>query len=397
MAIAIKKNTKVAVKLESPAGTYTPPSAGTDYIMITDAFEMTPARETIARDNILGLGLSVVAPRQGMASVTGTIPVEMKANSIAGGAPEYDVLLKSLMGGKRSSVSVVTKAAVNTETVVAIEDADIAKFNIGDIVKIKHAGKHHLSPIVAVTPTDGESDSTITLLVPHSEIIPSGVTIEAFTTYYLTNDAQRAPYSVTKYVENASSERAISCVTSSLSLENFTTYGVANFNLGFEGADSDRVLQAPQGGAPIYQTSLPPIVIKACAYKNGQEIYINNFSLSIENTISWLMDTCRGKTQASVTARNVSGSIDPFKEADASTVAWFDEFNDGTPFSLFIEAFNPTAVEGENKEAICFYLPKCVITELGESDLDGNLQEAISFSAVNPDDAELGEAFIGFI
>lgn len=390
MGFTIKNNTKIALKKETTEGTYAPPSAGSDYVLIlADGLEMTPARETLER-NILGLGLSKVVPRQGLKSVSGSLPVEMRASNVAGAEPEYGLMMESLLGKKRSAVSVTTKTGNTTDT-LQIEDADIAKFKVGDIVMIKEAGAFHISPIVTVT--TGTGTATIVLEIPASASFSDAVVIEAFTTYYAGNDGHPA-FSVSKYVEDAVCERAIGAKCVSMSLESFQTGQVASFNFGFEGLNFDRVLQAPQGGTPSYDSSLTPIILDACIYQDGQEIYVNEFTLSIENTLGFIQDTCNGKQSSRVTARTVSFTINPYKPNDS--VAQFTKFNASTPFSLFIRAYNPTAVAGEKKEVVAFYMPHCVINEIGEADLDGVLQDTLTGSA-NAVDTNVSELYISFI
>lgn len=390
MGFTIKNNTKIALKKETTEGEYNAPSVGSDYVLIlADGLEMTPARETLER-SVLGLGLSKVVPRQGLKSVSGSLPVEMRASNVAGAEPEYGLMMESLLGKKRSSVSVTTKTG-NTVDTLQIEDADIAKFKVGDVVMVKEAGAFHISPITTVT--TGTGTATIVLDIPASASFSDAVVIEAFTTYYAGNDGHPA-FSVSKYVEDAVCERAIGAKCVSMSLESFQTGQVASFNFGFEGLNFDRVLQAPQGGTPSYDSSLTPIILDACIYQDGQEIYVNEYTLSVENTLGFIQNTCNGKQNSRVTARTVTGTMNPYKQNDS--VAQFAKFNSSTPFSLFIRAYNPTAVVGEKKEVVAFYLPHCVINEIGESDLDGVLQDSLSFSA-NAVDTNVSELYISFI
>ena len=391
MGFTVKNNTKIAIKREVTEGTYLAPSVGTDYVLIlADGLEMTPSRETLER-NVLGLGLSKIVPRQGLKSVSGSLPVEMKAASVAGAEPEYGLMLESVLGKVRSGVLVETKAAGNTASVLHIEDADIANFKVGDIVMVKEAGAFHVSPITAVVTTVGAA--TITLQIAAAGAFSASVEIEAFSTYYAANEDHPA-FSVSKYVENAVCEKAIGAKCVSMSVESFTTGQVASFNFGFEGLNFDRILQAPQGGTPVYDTSLTPIILDACIYQDGVEIDVNEFTLSIENTLGFIQDTCNGKQSSRVTERTVSFTINPYKLDDS--VAQFTKFNASTPFSLFVRAYNPTAVAGEKKEVVAFYMPHCVINEIGEADLDGVLQDTLSGSA-NAIDSNVSELYISFI
>jgi hypothetical protein len=382
MGYTIKNNTKVAIKVESTEGTYAPPSTGADYVQVlADGLEMSPSRETLER-NVLGTGLGKITPRLGLKSVSGSIPVYMKAGSTAGAAPEYGPMMESVFGSKRSS-ALITSGTSHTTSLIKV--ASTANLKVGDIVVVKEDGAFHTSPIVAVV-----ANTSIELLVPMASAPANGVEIEAFTTYVMADTGHPA-LSISKYVEDAVLESAMGCKGTSMGLENFTTGQIATFNFGFEGLDFGRSLTAPAGGTPVYDASETPVVLKACIYQDGNEISVNEFSFSVENTLGYIQDTCDGKTASRVTARTISGSINPYKLNNS--VDQFNRFNTNAPFSLFVKSQNPTVVDGEYKESVSFYFPHCVITELAEADNDGVLQDAISFSA-NTSDGSLGELYI---
>ena len=114
--------------------------------------------------------------------------------------------------------------------------------------------------------------------------------------------------------------------------------------------------------------------------------------LSVENTLGFIQDTCQGKKASRVSDRSITGSINPYKITDDLTQ--FTNFDQNQPFSLFITAHNASAV-GEYNQSVSFYLPYCTITELGESDLDGVLQDSISFQA-STQDGSVKELYISF-
>jgi len=374
MGYSIKKNTKLAIEEETNQGAYVAPTSGTSFIQVLeDGLEMNPSKELLDR-NILGLGLSKATPRTGLRSVSGSIPVEMKAGSSEGSQPEYGPLMKSALGSVKTSTSSSSKTG-HTTSKIYLQDADIVKYRVGDVVTVKEAGAYHKSPITNVDTTPGTS--FIELLIPAAMAFSNAVVVAAFCTYR-GEDSGHAPLSITKYVEDSVKEIAKGCIATSMSVNNFSTGQLADLSFGFEGLDFDKSLEAP-AYTPSYDTSETPIILKACIWMNGDEIQVNDFSLSVENTLGFIQNTCDGKTSSRVTARNVSGSINPYKMSNS--ISNFNKFNNNTKFSLFITAHSPTGVEGEFKEVISFYLPNCIITEMAEADADGVLQENLSFSS----------------
>ena len=323
--------------------------------------------------NVIGQGLSKAAPRVGLESATGSLGVYLKAASNAGESPEYGLMVESLLGSKRSSTA-ITSGIGNTSSVISV--ADTSALNVGDIVVVKEAGDYHTSPISEIA-----EDTSITLLVAADAAFSDNVEIEAFTTY-VPADENHPSYSVSKWVENEVLEKAVGCKTTSLSVESFSTGQIASLKMGFEGANFSRSLSS-NTITPSYDSSETPIIMDACIYQDGNMIKVNDFTLSVENALGWIKDTCNGKVSSRVTDRTISGTINPYKRSD--DVSNFTKFDSNTPFSLFITCHNPTGTDGEYGESVSFYLPQCVITELAEGDIDGVLTDQISFSATSED------------
>ncbi len=382
MGYTIKNNTKVAIMKEVTEGTYVAPAAGSDYVQaLSDGLEISPSRDLLER-NVLGTGLGKINPRLGLKSVTGTVPVYMRAGSTASSESEVGILLESLLGSKRNSASIVSGTGHTTSV---INVSSTTNLKVGDMVVIKKAGAYHTSPIASLV-----TDTSFTLLIPMAVAASSATVIEAFTSYVPANTGHPS-LSISKYVEDAVLEQATGCKATSMSVDNFTTGQIASMKFGFEGLNFDRSLTAPAGGAPSYDTSETPVILDAYIYQNGVKIQVNEFAFSVENTLGYIQDTDVGKSSSRVTARTVSGSINPYKANNS--VANFTKFNTNAPFSLFVTAHNPTGTSGEYKESVSFYFPNCLTTELGEGDQDGVLTDAIKFSA-NTVDGSIGEVYI---
>lgn len=382
MAYTVKKNIKVAVKEETTEGTYIAPASGADFIQAQeDGIEMNGSKDTM-EINTIGTGLSRVAPRVGLESGTGSIGVYMKSGSAPTSEPEYGVMIESLLGTKRSMSAALTTGTGHTSTVINV--ASTTDLKVGDVVVVKESGDYHTSPIASLV-----TNTSITLLIPGTGSFTDAVEIEAFTSY-VPGDDSHPSYSVSKYVEDEVLEQVVGCKTTSLSVESFSTGQVASLKMGFEGANYTRSLTTIPY-TPTYDTSETPIILDACIYQDGVLLPINDFTLSVENTLGWIKDTCSGKTASRITSRQISGTINPYKQDDS--ISDYTKFDANTPFSLMVTAHNPTGTTGEYDESVSFYMPVCIITELAEGDIDGVLTESISFTA-NSVDGSVKELYI---
>lgn len=397
MAIAIKDNTIYAVEIEVTEGTYVPPSAAdTSYVQaLSDGAEMNPAKELLDREIFNG-SIGKSTPRTGIRSVSGALPVEFRAADVEGAAPEYDALLRAAMGSRRQITATTADdtdaGGPHTTSRIYLLDADGSKYSVGDIVTIEVAGDYHTSPITAVSAA--AADSYIDLLVPAAAPFTDGDIIKAVTTYTVA-DSGHPTLSISKYLESAVLEQATGCRVSSMALENWTTGQLASWNFAFEGLDFDRSLTAPPH-TPDYDDALPPIILSACVYQDSTQIDVNEAAFTIEDTVGFATSTCApsGRLSSRVTERAISGTFNPYKEDDNTDQ--FDLFEANTEYSIFGFAFNPDATAGEYSNVCSFYLPQCLSTELAESDLDGNLQEGVSFQASRGADGTSDELYISF-
>jgi hypothetical protein len=398
MSIAVKNNTVWAVETESTEGTYAAPSSSADFVQtLVDGSEMNPAKELIER-NIFNGSIGKSTPRSGTKSVSGAMPVEYRAAEQEGDAPEFDKLLLSTMGQKRSMSTVLTTTTGHTTSVINIANGDIGDINVGDMVMIKQTGAYHVSPVSAIDDTLGAAN--ITLLIPMTSAPANNVQIAKFTTY-ITSDSGHPSLSISKYIENAVLEQAAGCKVTSMSLESFETGQIANLNFAFEGMSFDRSLTAPPF-PPQFDASLPPIILEACVWQNGVKIPVNSLSLSVENTLGFVTSTCssNGRISSRVTERSITGSINPYKEDNS--IANFLKFKTNQEFSLFAMAKIPMLdvngnSTGEFSQVVSIYIPKCFISEMTEADQDGLLQEELSFVASRGSDGQSEELYMGFI
>lgn len=376
MANTVKRNTVYAVEVEVTEGTYVVPSSADVFVQtLADGSEMTPAKELLERD-IFAASIGKVTPRTGQKSVSGAMPVEMRAGEVEGDIPEWDALMRSALGSRKTTNAITTSTG-HTTTVIQIEDADIASLEVNDIVMIKEAGEFHVSPITAVDPTPAAANITLLVAAPSA---PSDNVVLAKAVTYEVASTGHPSLSITKYVENAVRETAVGSKVASMSLENFSTGQLASWNFGFEGLTYARTLAAAPF-TPDYDSSLPPIILNACVYQDATQIPVNNLSWSLENSLGFTTSTCspNGRTSGRVTSRTITGSYDPYKQDD--DLGQYNKFDGNTEYSLFASAHVPTSTTGEFEQVVAFYMPNCISTELGESDQDEVLQDAVSFQA----------------
>jgi hypothetical protein len=395
LSIGIKKSTAVGVEIESVEGTYVAPSAATSFIQtLADGFEMSNSKELLER-NIFTASIGKTSPLTGQFKASGKIPVEARAFSTAGHVPEYDALMKSAMGDRHQiSTTTTTKSSGNTATVLQIDDADISKFTVGDIILVKMTGAYHVSPITAKS--TGTGTATITLLVPHpSGDIDDSVVIEK-STIYTVADSGHPSLSISKYVNSAVLEKATGCHVNSLSLENFATGQIPSFQFGFEGLNFDRSVTAIPY-TPSYDTALPPIMLDARMYMDGTSLDVNELKFELQNALGFQssIQASNGRVSGRATERTITGTLNPYK-SDAD-VANFTKYKNNTLFSLFAYAKVPTGTTGQFGNIVAVYMPKCIITEMGEGDQDGLLQDSISFSANRGTAGTTSEIYIAFI
>lgn len=381
MAIAVRDNTSYAVEIEPTEGTYQAPQSASSYVQtLKDGAEMTPSQELLQREIFTG-SIGKTQSRLGTRSVSGSMPVELRAADAEGDAPEADALYTAALGGKKTRAS-VTSGTGHTATVIQIEDADINEFSVNDIVLVKEAGAFEMSWISAIDTTIGAAN--ITLGQALAAAPADNVEIAAVTQYSTANNGHPS-LSISKYVESAVLEQAVGSRVTSMSLDNFTTGQIASVNFGFEGLSFDRSLTASPF-TPDYDDALPPITLRACVYQDGNQIRVNTLTMSLENTLGFVTSTCsaNGRISSRVTERSITGTFNPYKQDDDLTQ--FNKFKCNESYTLFAYAFNPILdanceFTGEFTNAIAILLPNCNTTELGESDADGLLIDDVTFEA----------------
>lgn len=388
MAIGVVKGeSSLFLKLEATEGVYQAPTSADDAIeVLEDGLEFNYTRDEIER-NTLTSTIESVAPRLGLKQITGSIPVEFKSNGSAGTAPREDVLFKSLLGGKRQVSSAVTSGAGHSGDVIFM--ADTSMFEVGDIVLVKQAGAYEVRPISVIDP-----DVSIEFPFPLDNDAPDdGVIIEKVTIYY--HDSPAPTFSATHYLGGKIEEQIEGLRSVSASLENWTTAGVGTWTFNVEGLELTRSVNTPAFSPDFSGDALPPVLLNACIWLDGEKLQYNEFGLSIENTKAELLSACSssGKISSRFTNLSVTGTINPYM--DDANVDRFNSFNNNDSTSLFGYAFNPTGTVGEFQDVVAFWMPQVKITSIPTADQDGILTDAIAFKAFRGNGNDT--VFLGFI
>jgi hypothetical protein len=392
MGTLVKGQSSLYLVKETTEGVYVAETTINEAVEpLQDGLEFQLQREEIERQTLTNT-IEAVEPRLGLKTVTGTIPLEFKAGPTAGEEPRGQILLESLMGGKRKiTTTTTTKDSGNTTSFLAIDDADITKFKAGDCILVKKSGDYNVRPIASVVTTPGSAGLNLAIALPASP--GDSVEIEKAVTYY--HDSNSPSYSVTHYLGGEIKEEINGAKTISGSLENWTANQTPNMSFSVEGIDIKREVANPTLSPDFSLDSKVPVIQNACAWLGNEEVDYTELSLSIENTKADLLSACSpsGKIGTRKTAFNVTASINPYM-SDANLNRW-DNFSNGTVTSLFAYAFNPTTTAGEYKEVVAIWLPNVKITNMPAQDSEGVLLDAIELRAFRK--AGNDTAFLTFI
>lgn len=393
----IRQNSIFGIEEESTEGTYVAPSAATSYIQVLDGESFKPAREIIER-GLITASPGKETPRMGMKSCQANIPVEFRASGTLGGDPDFNSLLKGALGARRQNTTTVTsRAGVNSSTNILIEDADISKFAVGDIVLVKASGAYELRPISSRA--TGAGSASITFPFALTAGAPaSGVVLEKFTTYY-TAATGHPSLSYSRYVGNEIRQAGLGMKVTQMALEGWEAGKVASLKFALEGMNFTET----NGAAPHTPTydsgGVPPIILSACVWRAGVLTPVPSLALQLANELSWLSDTCsaNGRTGCRVKSREITGSFSPYKDDTATT--YFDDWVAGTEFSIFAYAFNPSGTTGQGTlgSYVGLWLPQCITTEFESNDVDGVVADAMSFKATRGAAGDQEELYIGMV
>ncbi len=402
----IRANTVIAVVEETVEGTYKAPASGTDgYIQPkTDGFDTDPSRETKERAIFSG-GFGKADPRASMKTGTGAIPVEMKGSSVEGVAPQgVDTLLESLLGGKTTIATQNTSKAVgNAQTVLEIEDADIGDYAVGDGVIVLESGDHQVQFIEVVDTTGGAAN--ITVYPGNTAGAFSNSVVISKSTTFKGADTGHTTWSLSAFWGNLQREEYHGCRTAAMALEGFVVGELPTLSFTGDALGFERTASTASPFTPVFDGSLPPVVLNAQVFKKNAAgsavcIDVNEVGMSIEQATAFLTSVCSvdGRIASRKTGkRNIPLTFNPY--GDSTSVADFDDWNEGDAFKMMISVFNPSTVTGEIALGSCvaIWLPNCVFTKVKVGDQEGVVTDNIEAIATGGSDGSNLDVAVSFI
>jgi len=396
MATGTIKNTSiVAAQEEAVEGTYLVPQAATNYIQPLPGFGITPGRETLVRET-LNSSPGKVTPRQGIQTVTCSLPVEFRASGTEGADVDFSPLLESALGATRAvAANKTSKDASHSSTEIELTNGDAASFAVGDIVLVKEAGGFEIRPISATD--EGTDTNSITFPFALTGGAPANEVVISKVTMFYTANTGHISVSVSEYLANTKRLGAAGCKVTSMSLDNFSTGQIASLNFALEGF-SYTMADGVAPHTPSYDSGVPPTILNACLWQDGTLLEYNTFSLNVANTLGYISDACDsvGRTASRVSERVITGTFNPYM--DDTSFTNFTNFDTTAEFSLFIQAYVPESTNGITLgSAIGIYLPQCVITEFKEAELDGVMVDEMSFQATRGSAGTSEEMYLGLI
>jgi len=373
----VNKESTIALVEEVTEGTYVAPSSGTDYIEpLSEGLELNKSKEELTRD-LLGGSVETEASRVGIAEVTGTIPLEYKASITEGTAPQsLDVLLKSLLGGKRQKLATTISGTTHTSTVINVSST--STFNVGDIVLIKEAGAFEARPILSI-----QLNTSITLAFALDNGAPSDAVVIAKSTTYYHDTANSKSFSAEHNIgNNAIKQKARGLKTVTGAIEEWVVGKNPKMTFGVQGLDLDRIDEDASYSPDTAADGLPPVTLLACVWLSGDKMPYSELSLNIENTVNYIKSACDadGRIGSRTIEQVTTASFNPYLD-DSDTSKTWDKFNLNDDVSLFGYAYNPTSTDGEFGEMIAFWIPQGKITESPIADVDGIAAEQVNIKA----------------
>jgi len=378
MAIGVVTNeSTVALVAEVTEGTYVAPSASTDYVEVLEGAEFNKTREELTR-NTLGGSVEAEASRVGIAEATGTVGVELKASETEGDATQsLDVLMRSLLGGKRQITADQTSdAATHTSTV--IDFADTSDFSVGDIVLIKEAGAYEVRPIASI-----QTDTSITLAFALDNGAPSSEVVIAQATNYFSDTSNAITFSAEHNLgTQAIKQKVRGLRAASGSISNWSVGQLPQMEFGLQGLDLDRVDENASFSPNFTADALPPVTLSACVWLSGAKLSYTEASLNIENTINYIQDACDadGRIGSRITEQATSFTFNPYLQDNSTAEAW-DKFNANDDVSVFGYAYNESGVTGELENVVAFWIPQAKIIAAPVADVDGIIAESVEIKA----------------
>lgn len=383
----LKTKTLVALTKEVTEGVAVPPTLGSDFLQVLEGITLDPAKEQVERE-VLTPEKGKIKSRTSIKSASGSLPIEWKSSGTEGAADlESADAYEALLGNKKNIASRDAIEATSTASNLLFTGHSYQK---GDFLHILEPGAHHLCFVKNVVDVDNIE------IVPPMPSAPTAGTEIAEMTVFSSGDPEPTLTTSVFWGDEKLAE-APGTRPSACSFENLVTGQTpqANFTLealGYEEKDQS----APV--APVYNDVEPPIALSVTVAKGDDCFDMDELSFAVENEISQLtsVKNANGIVATRIVKRSVSGNMTPYM--DDTSLAFFNDWDDNTDFSLVIALANKSSVDGEFEvgSAVGAYMPQCISLTHASADKDLTMTHSIDFEAHAGSTGSEKELFLGF-
>jgi hypothetical protein len=198
---AIKNRSSImAVVAESTTGTYVPPSAGSDALALQPGFSMSPNFNQIENAEIKA-SIGLAKTLQGLEVPQSAFDHYLRPSGVEGQAPNFNLILKSLLGSVSSNGTERSTTTGSTATVVHLA-AGGSDFARGKSVLSKHGSGYEMRPVLSV------STNNLTLAFALTNVPGSGVAMGKCVNYAPANSGHPT-LSLTLYRGNGGAVEAM--------------------------------------------------------------------------------------------------------------------------------------------------------------------------------------------
>lgn len=382
MGYLVLEDSKFAVKKETTEGSLITPASATDgFVQLKrSGADLEGNRDTKERGIINGT-LADSDPRLGIRHGKGSFEVEMRGSGTEGVAPNWGILLESILPNKNViSGQITTKTGHDTET-INIEDADISKLPIGACIVVLQAGAYW--PCAVKARTTGTGTASITVTPARGSNFDDGVLIAKATTY-LAADSGHPSFSAHAWWGSGASGGGIhqsvaGARVSAMTMDKFNTGELPALKFAFEGMDFTYTPATDAPYTPTYDNALPGVVLGSKIFKNGVEIAVEGVGLSITQPLAWLKST--GNANGLIAGRATGTRKNAIKIApysDGTSIATFTAWEAGTDFSMFGFTALPDPTTGVKLGSIVmFYCPAVFVKKPMLKSFEGILTDEI--------------------
>lgn len=306
----LNKATVFAIKRETVIGTPVIPASGADFIPLKSGYAMNFEMEQLENTELLN-NLGMAKSYTGKENPTGTHPIYMKGSSVAGTAPEYGLMLESLMGGFKDCVEYNTVAG-STVGVVNVDAGEGVDNPVGKALLLKDSINGYAIRNIASVSTDA-----LSLNFNLSGAPALGVDLGQAQFYYPTTSGHPSYTSWLYRANGGALEMVAGCKTTSASI-NLTAGQQAEMEFSY-------------AGTAYY---FNPIVITATNKFIDVTDDIGTFSVTLTEKIYKSPEDLCDEIASKMTVAGASSGADTYTCTFSSTSGKFTLTSNGTVFSI---------------------------------------------------------------